>query len=343
MYFAQIKKIGIENLIAIKGIFGDFRTASTASIDDYSPIISDNNITDQVADLLHNIDGMDAGVKRKYGYLEKNAISFIPIYSDKFPETLRRIPNPPPYLFVRGELPLEMMGKSASIVGTRDPSLYGHTKARELARDLAAQGFVIVSGLARGTDLEAHLGALEAGGITIAVLGSGVDKIYPEENTEIANDILRLNGAIISEFDVGQEIKKYSLVQRNRIISGLSNASIVIEGSLESGTTHEVAFARKQGKPLFVLNPTEVDRKTSELPRKLKDEGVPAICSARDFLVLYNEHNPLLQPPAAMNTVKKANSTALGDNSKKEGSKKEKKAVERPLFPRVQKEEGHNQ
>ena len=291
LYFSQIKKIGIQNLVAIKSLFSNFKNAISAPVEEFTPIIADNNVLLEIGNLLRNREKISVEVGQKFSYLEKNGISFVPIYSDKFPYVLSQIGNPPPYLFIKGELPLERLEKSVAIVGTRNPSFYGHRKAREIARDLAEQGYIIVSGLAKGTDLEAHLGALEGNGTTIAVLGSGVDKIYPEENREIADDILAFNGAIISEYDVGQVVKKYTLIQRNRIISGLASISLIIEGDLNSGTSHEIEFARKQGKQVVVLNPAQENRKISELPLKLRSEGFPAIDTANDLLIQFSDQN----------------------------------------------------
>ena len=254
-YFNRIRKIGIQNLATIKGWFSSFQKAIQASVEEYASFISDQNLLLDIADLLHNEERITEIVANKYDYLVENSISFIPFYSNRFPESLNQIGNPPPYLFVRGNLPLDQLGRSIAIVGTRNPSFFGHIKAREIARDLVSQGYVIVSGLAKGTDLEAHLGALEANGTTIAVLGSGVDKIYPEENREVASDILAFNGAIISEYHIGEDVKKYTLIQRNRIISGLAKISLVIEGDRKSGTSHEIDFALKQGKQIVGTQP----------------------------------------------------------------------------------------
>ncbi len=329
--------------MAIKSLFSNFKNALSASAEEFAPIITDNNVLLEISNLLRSKERISVEVGRKLSYLEKSAISFVPIYSDKFPYVLSQIGNPPPYLFVRGELPLEKLERSIAIVGTRNPSFYGHRKAREIARDLAEQGYVIISGLAKGTDLEAHLGALEGNGITIAVLGSGVDKIYPEENREIANDILALNGTIISEYDVGQEVKKYTLIQRNRIISGLASISLVIEGDLNSGTNHEVEFARKQGKQLLVLNPMQVNRKVTELPQKLIQDGVPAIESAHDLLSRVRNLSPL----QTSNIDHKENviikQTQANNKFNVRNTKTGKTPDERPLFPKIPKQEPQTQ
>ena len=178
---------------------------------------------------------------------------------------------------------LKNIEKSISIIGTRNPSFYGHTKARLIAKELAMEGFTIISGLARGIDLEAHIGALEGDGKTIAVLGSSIEKIYPSEHKNIVKDII-LNGAIISEFSGESPMKKYDLANRNRIIASLSQVSLIIEGSLSSGTRHEVNYAKKLKRQIFALVPKNREITISQLPLSLIKEGYIPINSARDVL-----------------------------------------------------------
>ena len=228
---------------------------------------------------------IDNYIKNFY-YKDIKPISF---FNEKYPILLKKIKNPPIYLYLKGNLILNELVKSISIIGTRNPSFYGHTKARSIARSLAEMGYVIVSGLARGIDMEAHLGALEGGGKTIAVLGYGVEKIYPKEHSELVQEIIR-EGAIISEYNNNEKKDKYNLVNRNRIISGLTQASLIIEGSLKSGTSHEVRFAKEQKKIIFALKPIEYNRKVSELPLKLINEGAIEVESPQEIIDYLNSH-----------------------------------------------------
>ena len=287
--FKSIKGLGIKKIQKIYNYFGDFEYAFNSSIEKYYKIIKDEKILNQIREKQNNKDiakkEIDNYIKNFY-YKDIKPISF---FHKKYPILLKKIKNPPIYLYLKGNLIFNELVKSISIIGTRNPSFYGHTKARSIARSLAEMGYVIVSGLARGIDMEAHLGALEGVGKTIAVLGYGVEKIYPKEHSELVQEIIR-EGAIISEYNNNEKKDKYNLVNRNRIISGLTQASLIIEGSLKSGTSHEVRFAKEQKKIIFALKPIEYNRKVSELPLKLINEGAIEVESPQDIIDYLNLH-----------------------------------------------------
>ncbi|MBI2594658.1 MAG: DNA-protecting protein DprA [Candidatus Colwellbacteria bacterium] len=169
-----------------------------------------------------------------------------------YPALLREIPNPPKQIYVRGTLPDQQLPLIA-IVGTRKATVAGLGIAEETAGKLARQGLIIVSGLAMGIDTAAHRGALGAGGKTVAVLGNGVDEIYPAQNENLAKEILETGGAIVSEYPPGEPSFRGNFIQRNRIISGLSVAVVIVEAPMRSGALSTAGFAAEQGRSVFII------------------------------------------------------------------------------------------
>ncbi|MHA1403967.1 MAG: DNA-processing protein DprA [Candidatus Helarchaeota archaeon] len=213
-------------------------------------------------------------------------IGVLTYFDEDYPEMVRNLKDPPQILFIKGKI-LPEDKNSFSIIGTRNPSHYGHQKTREIAYDLAKENYTIISGLARGIDTEAHLGALDAGGRTIAVVGSGISNIYPPENQELVEDIAK-NGAIITESLPNESVKKWTLQKRNKLNCGLSLGSIFIEGTRTSGTKWQIKFAKEQNKPIFGLNPKDPDRKNSYIPLYVINElNGYKISSAKDVLMKY--------------------------------------------------------
>jgi DNA processing protein len=207
-----------------------------------------------------------------------------------YPELLARIPDPPGLLFVRGRLePVD--GIAIAIVGTRHASQYGLSQAQRLASGLARAGFTIVSGLARGIDAAAHRGALQAGGRTLAVLGSGVLNIYPPEHAELAEQV-RARGALVSENPPRSPPLSGAFPQRNRIISGLSLGVIVVEASDRSGALITARHAAEQGREVFAV-PGRVDSRTSRGCHKLIRDGARLAETVDDVL---EELGPLAVP-----------------------------------------------
>ncbi|MBR6524870.1 MAG: DNA-processing protein DprA [Clostridia bacterium] len=198
-----------------------------------------------------------------------------------FSERLRNIPDAPDILFVRGKLPPEDC-PAVAIVGSRHDTRYGREQATRIARELAQMGVVIVSGLARGIDTAAHEGALQGGGKTVAVLGNGIKGIYPPENRDLAERILQTGGAIISEFAPDSEPLPFHFPIRNRLISGLSDALLLIEARHRSGTASTVNHALNQGREVFAL-PGNVGAPGSELPLQLLKEGAMLCTEGMDI------------------------------------------------------------
>ena len=170
---------------------------------------------------------------------------------ERYPDRLRELSDPPKSLYVRGDVELLARERLVAVVGTREPTVFGISAAEELTGALADGGWGIVSGLARGIDTIAHRTALEHGAPTIAVMGGGLDRVYPAENKGLAAQIVEEGGALISERPFGEQARPQYLVARDRLQSGLSVAVIVAQSGLRSGTMHTVRFAAAQGRPLF--------------------------------------------------------------------------------------------
>ena len=196
-------------------------------------------------------------------------------------DSLREIPEAPAVLFIRGAL-TEADRWGIGIVGTRNVSAYGREAAETLARDLAANRLTIVSGLARGVDGAAHQAALKAGGRTVAVLGSGVDVIYPPEHRRLAQQIAE-NGAVISEYPLGTQPDAMNFPPRNRIISGLSLGVVVVEADEKSGALITTSYAAEQGRDVFAV-PGGIFSRTSRGTNKLIQDGAKLVTCAADIL-----------------------------------------------------------
>jgi DNA processing protein len=203
--------------------------------------------------------------------------------SDKtYPKILRQIHSPPKELYVKGRI-LEDDEFAVAVVGSRIASMYGLTTAERLGYELASRGLVVVSGLARGIDSAAHKGALKAHGKTIAVLGSGLDVIYPPENKKLAEEIVEKDGALVSEFPMGASPAPKHFPQRNRIISGLSLAVVVVEAAKNSGALITADFALEQNREVFAV-PGKVDSATSFGTNQLIKDGARLVQTADDII-----------------------------------------------------------
>lgn len=205
----------------------------------------------------------------------------ITLGDSSYPDLLRSIPDAPPVLYVRGAL-AEMDTTALAVVGTRKPSPYGREVAYRLCKDLAAHGVTIISGLAQGIDTLAHRGALEGGGRTLAVLGSGIDKLYPPANRDLAAAIDQC-GAIMTEFPLGAPPEARNFPRRNRIISGMSLGVLIVEAPEHSGALITAVAALDQGRDVFAV-PGSIYSATSVGTHHLIQEGAKLITGAEDIL-----------------------------------------------------------
>ena len=221
-----------------------------------------------------------AGESRIIKMLDEIGTDAVGMSGASYPGRLKGISCPPRALFYRGTLPGDGV-PAVAMIGARRDTRYGRQQAQKIARDLASAGVVIISGLARGIDTAAHLGALEGGGKTVAVLGNGISSVYPPENRELCRRIIASGGCVISEFPPDAAPLSYHFPIRNRIISALSDAVILIEAQKKSGTASTIGHALDQGKEIFAL-PGNVDAPGSELPLTLLREGACMLTCARD-------------------------------------------------------------
>lgn len=201
--------------------------------------------------------------------------------SPGYPKLLGEITDAPRLIYVRGRLRLDK--PLIAIVGTRQATREGKKIAEEFSRNLVKKGFGIISGLALGIDASAHKGALSAGGNTIAVLGNAIDDVYPVENKGLSDRILKSGGAVISEYGPGKAIEKGNFIERNRIISALSIAVLVIEAPVHSGALITARTGGEQGKDVFVV-PGSVDNPNFEGSHKLIRDGAILVGSVEDIL-----------------------------------------------------------
>jgi DNA processing protein len=205
----------------------------------------------------------------------------VPFVDPEYPERLRAIADPPPLLYIRGEFAAGDE-RAVAIVGSRSASEYGLKVARSISRGLAALGFTIVSGMARGIDGAAHQTALDAGGRTIAVLGCGVDRVYPPEHIGLYRSISR-QGAVVSEFAMGARPAPFNFPARNRLISGLSLGVVVVEATEKSGSLITAALALEQNREVFAV-PGEAGASRSRGAHRLIRQGAKLVECADDIV-----------------------------------------------------------
>jgi DNA processing protein len=229
-----------------------------------------------------------------------------------FPPLLRELHDPPTTLYVRGAVGA-LAAPGVAVVGARSCSAYGAQVARSVARDLAAAGVAVVSGLARGVDGEAHRGALESGGQTIAVLGCGIDRDYPRSHAELARRIAS-SGAVVSEYPAGVEPAPWRFPARNRIIAGLSLATVVVEARERSGALITADFALELGRDVFAV-PGEITSALSAGTNDLLRQGAGPLTAVRDVLEALGIETASSAPAAAVSDGATALLVLLGDGA----------------------------
>ncbi len=213
-----------------------------------------------------------------------------------YPPLLSVIPDPPAVIWLRGAAETELLARPAvAVVGARACSSYGRSVARSLGRELAAAGLVVVSGLARGIDAEAHRGALDADGLTVAVLGCGIDRDYPAAHRELASRITA-KGLIVSEYEAGVEPAPWRFPARNRIIAGLCHATVVVEARERSGALITADFALEDGREVMTV-PGEITSAVSAGSNALLRLGATPVTAAADVLEAYGIEVQRVPPP----------------------------------------------
>ncbi len=284
----QVRGIGAVRFRALLDFFGSLETAWNAPLD----ALLAAGLPQRVAENLLEARASDL-LDRTLRIIEEKSIQVITWEDDAYPRRLREIDQPPPVLYLRGGLE-EKDDFAVAIVGTRRVTSYGKQVAEEIAAFLAQNGITVVSGLARGVDAVAHDMALRAGGRTIAVLGNGVDRVYPPEHVNLAKRILE-QGAVMSDYAPGTPPDAANFPPRNRIISGLSMASVVVEAGEESGALITAAFAAEQGREVLAV-PGNITAPQSKGTNRLIRDGAQPLLKPEDILeALQIDHVPQKQ------------------------------------------------
>jgi DNA processing protein len=274
--FSRVKGIGSSRMSALVEAFGDLETAWRASSSDFRAAGFPPRLTESIMATRATLD-LDFEIER----IEAAGFKAIIREDAAYPVRLKELENPPPVIYQWGEVhPRDRW--AIAVVGTRSPTAYGLSVAEDIATELAANGVVVVSELARGIDGAAHRAALNAGGRTIAVLGSGLDWIYPREHTALAGQIAEA-GAVLTDYPMGTEPEPHNFPPRNRIISGLSLAVVVVEAGERSGSLITADFAADQGRDVFAV-PGDIYRKTSKGTNGLIRSGAYPVTKPEDIL-----------------------------------------------------------
>ncbi|PSQ74995.1 MAG: DNA-protecting protein DprA [Bacteroidetes bacterium QH_6_63_17] len=253
----------------LRALLAAFDTPSAVFRASRSALTRVDRVGDQIAEAILTFDDQ-AAVDREMERAEELGATLISPWDERFPDRLREIYDPPPYLWMRGTLP-EVDRPMVTVVGTRRCTDYGRAQAHHFGAELVRRGFTVVSGLAYGIDAAAHKGALDAGGRTIAVLGSGVGRIYPQKHTALAERITE-NGAVLSEYGLDAEPKSHHFPERNRILSGLSLGTLVVESYSEGGALITARLALEQNREVFAV-PGGVTKDSSRGTNRLIQRG----------------------------------------------------------------------
>ena len=222
---------------------------------------------------------------------ESAGITVIGIDDPKFPQQLKTISNPPLILYVKGNIDCLKPQRSVAVIGTRQPTNYGRTIGSRIAQRFAEQGLIVVSGLAQGCDTAGHQGCLKAKGHTVAVLAHGLDRVYPSQNRQLAQEILDNDGCLVSEYPIGNKPFKNQFVERDRIQSGLSSAVVIVETDIKGGTMHTARFCLEQNRILACIDHDSKYRsEKSRGNEKLITEGkAKRLKNSDDFKNLIND------------------------------------------------------
>jgi DNA processing protein len=278
--FNLVKGIGAVRFQALRDHFGDLALAWQAPLEALQAAGLGPKLAERVVQIRDSVD-----LKKVMAGIGAQGIDILTWEDDLYPSRLKDIDQPPPVLYVRGTLTNEDAW-AVAVVGTRRVSAYGRQVADELAAYLANNGVTVISGLARGVDAIAHQSALKAGGRTIAVLGCGVDRIYPPEHAQLASRIIS-SGALLSDYPPGTAPDAANFPPRNRIISGLAMATVVVEAGETSGALITAQFAADQGREVFAV-PGNILAPQSKGTNRLIAQGAHPMLSARDLLEILN-------------------------------------------------------
>ncbi len=293
----SIEGIGPQKIFSLLSSFKNFEKIFNANYKELSEVEGISSIlSTRILKASHQAGIIEENLVNELERLEKLNTRLISYWDAGYPDLLKKIYYPPLILYVKGEFD-QQDSTSIAIVGTRNPSTYGKVIAEKFAQELAEKRISIVSGLARGIDSIAHSNAMKAKGRTIAVIGTGIDVIYPPENKKITEEIFE-KGVIISEFELGTKPDAQNFPRRNRIISGISLGTLVIETKISGGAMQTAAYALDQNREVFAV-PGNINVKQSEGPNALIQKGEAKLVSCIED-ILY-ELNLKLRPEIGKN------------------------------------------
>jgi DNA processing protein len=274
--FSKVSGIGAARLRALLDHFGELELAWKAPIHELQQAGLDRRSILNLVEVRGGLD-LEAEVQR----LARQGVTITTWEDADYPPNLRQVYNPPPVLYVRGSIDTRDEW-AVAIVGTRRASVYGKEAAQMLSTGLAQAGVTVVSGLARGIDTVAHRSCLDAGGRTLAVLGCGVDVVYPQENARLAAEIAE-RGALVSEYPLGTRPDARNFPPRNRIVSGLALGTLVVEGDVGSGALITADFAAEQGREVLAV-PGSIFARNCRGTNRLIQQGAKMVCTVGDVL-----------------------------------------------------------
>jgi DNA processing protein len=272
----SIPHIGNVTFCRLLAVFGSPESALRASTAELARV---RGVSAAAAEAIGSCDYRKEA-ERECTEVARHGVRIVTFLDSEYPKALLEIPDYPPFLYVKGSLSGDET--AIAMVGSRRASSYGIASTERIARDLAAAGVAVVSGMARGIDTAAHRGALKGGGRTVGVLGCGVDVVYPPENRPLFRE-MEEKGAIVSEFPMGTAPLAENFPRRNRIISGLSRGVVVVEAAAGSGSLITVQYALEQGRDVFAV-PGNINSGASRGTNKLIKEGAKLVDSIEDIL-----------------------------------------------------------
>ena len=278
--FNMVKGIGAVRFKTLLDAFGSAEIAWNAS----SEALLDAGLSQKIIESFQRLH-KDVSLETVWERIQSAGVQVLTWEDEAYPRHLKEIDQPPPVLYMRGSL-LPEDEWAVAIVGTRKVTAYGRQVAEDIATVLAHSGVTIVSGMARGIDSVAHQAALNAGGRTLAVLGSGVDQVYPPENRKLAAQIME-HGALLSDYALGTQPDGVNFPPRNRIISGLSLATVIVEAGETSGALITASFAAEQGRDVFAV-PGNITAPQSLGTNRLIRDGAQPLLSPQDVLEALN-------------------------------------------------------
>lgn len=302
----KISDIGPKRFYQLLDYFGSPDIAWQAKSGEISKIL---NLSSKISSRLFE-EKNNILPEEELNLVSKNKIQVLTIEDLLYPENLKNIHYPPPLLYFKGNI-LESDKNSISIVGSRKATYYGKMVAEKLSKDLALAGLTVISGLARGIDTAAHKGAISVNGRTIAVLGCGIDHIYPPENRRLAEEI-EGSGALISEFPLYTLPERKNFPRRNRVISGLSLGTVVVEAAEKSGALITADFALEQGREVFAI-PGNINSPLSNGSHNLIKQGAKLVENFKDIL----EEIHIVLPQKTTNRKVVKENTALTEEEKR--------------------------